>query len=318
MILFIVGCWLFAEIMKTITANNITWIDIKDPKEKDLAYLKEKFQLHPMIANQYLPAIHRPKIEEYPNQLFLVLHFPVFDKKTRQTYPVELDFLVTPTTLVTSHVQDIPALKIFFDDCSLQHYHQQQHFKSSGCLLLSLLDVLIDACLPMLDHISEKIDYIEKEVFAGREREMLNEIALVKRDLIDFRRAIKPQKSVLELLYKKTDRLFEPGLKPLAQEVIGSNLRVWNTLENHKELIEAIEQTNNSLLSYKISDIVKILTVISFITFPLSVIVGFFGMNIFESLPIIRQNPYTWLIILIFMLLCTGLMLIYFRRKKWL
>lgn len=304
--------------MKTITANNITWLDIKGPKEKDLEELKEKFQLHPMIARQYLPAIHRPKIEEYPNQLFLVLHFPVFDKKTRQNRPAELDFVVTSNTLITSHTEDIPALKIFFDDCSLQNYHQQQYFKSPGCLLLSLLDVLIDACLPMLDHVAEEIENIEKEVFAGKERAMLNEIALVKKDLIDFRRAIKPQKSVLELLYKKTDRLFGRGLKPLAQEVVGSNLRVWNNLENHKELIEAIEQTNNSLLSYKISDIVKILTVVSFITFPLSVVVGFFGMNIFDSIPIVRQNPYTWLVILLFMLVGTGLMLIYFRRKRWL
>ena len=304
-----------------ITINNITWTDILNPKEKDLEYLKEKFSLHPKIAHQFLPPIHRPKIEEYslPQkaiQLFLVLHFPVFDKKTRSTEPIELDFIVTPNSLITSHSKQIPALEIFFNDCKLQKYYQENYFKTTGHLLLNLLDFLIDSCLPMLDHIAENIQNIEKQVFQGKEKEMLSEIAIVKRDIIDFRRAIKPQKSVLDLLSKKAERLFHKELKPLVQEVIGSNIRVWNTLENQKELIESIEQTNNSLLSYKISDIVKILTVISFVTFPLSVIVGFFGMNVFNKVPSL-QWKFTWLVILISMIISSLLMLWAFRRKKW-
>ncbi len=304
--------------MKTITANNITWIDIQEPKEKDLDKLKEKFHLHPFIARQFLPPIHRPKIEEYPGQLFVVLHFPVHNPKRRETKPVELDFIVTPNTLITSHLEPIPDLETFFNDCQLQNYHQTQHFKSSGHLLLGLLDWLIDSCLPMLDHVAERIENIEKQVFEGREKEMLTEVAIVKKDLIDFRRAVKPQRSVLEILEKKCPRIFTREIKPLAQEVIGSGIRVWNVLENNRELVNSIEQTNNSLLSHKLNNIVRILTVISFITFPLGVVVGFFGMNVFDNIPLVRQNPFTWLAILIFMLLSVGIMVIYFRKKKWL
>ena len=267
--------------MKKITANNITWINIQKPKQKDLDQLKDKFNLHPFITQQFLPPIHRPKIEEYPEQLFIVLHFPVRYSKKRRTKPVELDLIITPDTLITSHTEKIPDLETFFNDCQVQGYHQEQYFKSSGHLLFGLLDWLIDSCLPMLDQIDEKIDKIENQVFQGKEKEMLSKIAMVKKDLIDFRRAIKPQRSVLEILGKKSQRLFGQEIKPLSQEVIGSIIRVWNVLENHRELINSIEQTNNSLLSYKLSDIMKFLTVVSFITFPLSVIVGFFGMNIF-------------------------------------
>ncbi len=304
--------------METITANNITWIDVQKPKQKDLDELKQKFHLHPFIVQQFLPPIHRPKIEEYPNQLFMVLHFPVFNQRDKQNKPVELDFIITSTTLITSHADKIPDLETFFNDCQLQDYHQAQYFKSSGHLLFALLDWLIDACLPMLDHVSEKIEKIESHVFQGKEKEMLSKISLVKKDLIDFRRAIKPQRSVLEILEKKCQRLFSQELKSLAQEVIGSNIRVWNVLENHRELINSIEQTNNSLLSYKLSDIMKFLTVVSFITFPLSVIVGFFGMNVFDNIPIVRENPLTWLVILVFMFLVAGIMVIYFKKKKWL
>ncbi|OGZ38015.1 MAG: hypothetical protein A3F21_01810 [Candidatus Portnoybacteria bacterium RIFCSPLOWO2_01_FULL_38_39] len=302
--------------MKTIISNNIAWIDISGPKEKDLENLKEKFKLHPFIVRQFLPSIQRPKIEEYPNQLFMVLHFPVFDSKKRETKPIELDFIVFPQTFITSHQGDIPSLEIFFEDCRIQEHHKSQYFKTSGHLLFGLLDFMIDACLPMLDHVAEKIDKIESQVFKGKEKEMLNEISLVKKDLIDFRRAIKPQRSVLEILEKKSPRIFSRETRHLAQEVIGSNIRVWNVLENLRELIISIEQTNNSLLSYKLSDIMKILTVISFITFPLSVIVGFFGMNL-EQIPLIR-HPLAWLFIILFMIFTAGIMLIYFKKKKWL
>lgn len=304
--------------MKKITANNINWIDIQNPKQKDLDELKEKFNLHPFIVQQFLPNLRRPKIEEYPEQLFLVLYFPVYDPETRQTEPVELDLIVVGDTLITSHNENIPSLETFFNDCQVQDYHQAQYFKSRGHLLFSLLDWLIDSCLPMLDHISEKIEEIEHNVFQGKEKEMLAEISIIKKDIIDFRRAVKPQRSVLEILGKKSLRFFGTALKPLTQEVIGSSIRVWNALENHSELVASIEQTNNSLLSYKLNDIMKFLTVVSFITFPLSVIVGFFGMNVFSGIPSIESGQYTWFIVLAIMFATTGIMVAYFKKKKWL
>lgn len=304
--------------MKTITANQVSWMDILSPQEEDLERLKQDFKLHPFIARQFLPPVHRPKIEEYPDQLFVVLHFPVYNKKTKQTKLAELDLIITPQMLVTSHQEEIPALKIFLDDCQIQQYHKKQYFKSSGLLAFSLLDFMIDACLPMLDHISENIEEIEKQVFEEREKEMLTEIALVKRDLIDFRRAIKPQRSVLEILDKKCQRIFGHQIRQITQEVIGSNIRVWNVLENHRELINSIEQTNNSLLSHKLSHIMKILTIVSFITFPLAIVTGFFGMNVFDNIPAVKQNPLAWLMILTVIFLIALTMFVYFKIKKWL
>ncbi len=303
--------------MKKISFNNITWIDIQKPKQKDLDKLKTQFNLNPFIEEQFLPPIHRPKIEEFPDQLFMALHFPVYHKKNKQSKAVELDLIVTENTLITSHTSSIPELENFFNRCESEGYHQNQCFKSAGHLLFELLDYLIDSCLPMLDHIGQKIEKIESNVFKGKEKEMVMEIAMVKKDLIDFRRAIKPQRSVLGILAKKSLRLFNKEIRPMAQEVVGSIVRVWNVLENNRELIGSIEETNNSLLSYKLSDIMKFLTVVSFITFPLSVIVGFFGMNVFSNIQII-QNPFAWIGILAIMFLSSLTMIIYFKKKKWL
>ena len=303
-------------IMNKISINNISWIDIQKPTQKDLNQFKKEFNLHPFIQEQFLPPIHRPKVEEFPGQLFIVLHFPVYSKKSKQNKIIELDLTIIGNTLITSHSKRIPDLETFIKQCQ-DNYRQSQYFKSVGHLTFELLDYLIDNCLPMLDHIGEKIEKIENKVFKGKEKEMLMEIAMVKRDLIDFRRAIKPQLSVLDILAKKSRRLFNPEVKPLAQEVVGSIIRVWNVLENNRELIGSIERTNNSLLSHKLSDIMKFLTVVSFITFPLSVIVGFFGMNVFANIPII-QNSYSWIGILIIMFTTSTIMVIYFKKKKWL
>lgn len=303
---------------KKLEHNNLSWIDIHKPQQKDLDRLRQEFNLHPLIAKEFLPLLHRPRIDEYPNQLFIVLHFPVYNKEKKETELAEIDFILTPNALITSRQKEIPALELFFNECQVQDYYQKKCFVSPAELLLYLLDWLIDSCLPMLDHITEKTEQIEKQVFKGKEKEMLSEIAILKKDIIDFRRSIKPQRSILEILDKKLYRLYGKEIRPLSQEAIGSVIRVWNALENNKELINSIEQTNNSLLSYKLSDIMKFLTVVSFITFPLSVVVGFFGMNVFSKIPLVSQNQNAWIYILISMVLVTAVMVAYFKKKKWL
>lgn len=302
----------------TIAHNGLTWLDIENPTEEDLLEIKEKYKLHPQIAAEFLPALKRPKVEEHKNQLWMVLHFPIFDATQRRTEPAELDFIIIDNTLITAHSKNILPLEVFRNDCQLQEKSREECFKSAGWMVFTLIDNLIDACLPMLDHIHEHIDNIEEQVFAGREKEMLKEIAVVKRDIISFRRTMKPQRAILELLSKKAPRFFDEKLEQLSQEVIGSNIRVWNTLENHMEMIEAIERTNESLLSHKTNEIIKILTIVSVITFPLSVITGIFGMSIFNGYPQFINNPSSPLIIVLIMLIIVLGMIAYFRNKKWL
>ena len=235
---------------KTTSNNGITWIDISKPTEENVAELRDQINLHPFIAKQIIPPIHRQEIEEYKSQLFMLLRFPIYNEEAKHSEPIELDIIITPDTLITIHDKEITPLRVFFNDCDLQDYHKKQYFKSSGHLIFSLLDFMLDSCLPMLDHIHEKIEYIESEVFKqSREKEMLYEITHLKRDITDFRRAIKPQRPVLEILAKKSKYFFDKNLDSLSQEVIGSNIRVWNILEYHKELIFTIVHTYNTLLS---------------------------------------------------------------------
>ncbi|MDD5589970.1 MAG: magnesium transporter CorA family protein [Candidatus Portnoybacteria bacterium] len=303
--------------MQQIEYNKVGWINSCCPDTRDLLFLKENFHLANAVVQQLPKSIRRPKIEEYFGYLFLVLHFPVFNHETRLTVPKELDFIITPSAIVTLSQEKIPQLESFFEECLRQMVSREEYFKSAGLLLFFMLDKLVDSCLPMLDHIDENIENIENKTFSGHEREMLSEIAIVKRDIIDFRRTIKPQRSILELLSKKASAFFDQDLDFVSQEVIGSNIRVWNTLENHKEMIESIEETNESLLSYKISDIVKILTVLSSITLPLGLVANIFSMNTALNITL-AQNPLSFWAIIGSMITLSAIMLLYFKKKKWL
>ncbi len=303
--------------MQKVEYNNLTWLDLANPGTNDLLFLKDQFHLSSNTLQQLIAPIKRPKVEEYQGYLFLVLHFPVFYEKTRQTVPTELDFIVTKNAIVTVYQEPIPYLVRFFEDCLHENSSREEYFKNAGFLLFCILDKLIDSCLPMLDHVQEKIDIVENKIFEGQEKEMISEVAIIKRDIIDFRRTVKPQRSVLEIIEKKASRFFGQDLDFISQEVIGSNIRVWNTLENHMERIEAMEKTNESLFSYKISEIVKILTVLSFVTFPLNLISGFLGMSLFTNVPFM-QSSFAYLYVLAFELIVALILIIIFRKKKWL
>jgi magnesium transporter len=169
----------------------------------------------------------------------------------------------------------------------------------------------------MLDHILDNIEKIEEKIFRGTGKEMISEVAIIKRDIIDFRRTIKPQRSVLEILAQKAPRFFNVQLDFISQEVIGSNIRVWNTLENHMEMIGAIERTNESLSSYQLSSIVKILTILSLITFPLNLINSFLGMSLFDKVEFMHY-PYTYMVVLFFELFIGFALYLLFKKKRWL
>lgn len=262
-----------------IKNQNIAWLNFANPGEKELEFLNAELKIDPSVVQQLLKPNKRPKIEEYDNYLFSVMHFPVFDPQNRQTLPAELDFIIADGRLITIFQNPNPALENFFKDCEKDAGLRNFYFKNTGFLLFSILDKLVDSCLPMLDHIHEKIEEIEKQVFSGKESRMLKEIAIVKRDIIDFRRTIKPQRSVLEILARKDQRFFKENLEMISQEVIGSEIRVWNILENHKEMIEAIEKTNESLLSFQISRVMHTLTYFSILLFTLTFITSFFSMK---------------------------------------
>ena len=300
-----------------IKGPKVTWIDIKDPKEDDIKFLKEKFNFHPLVLEELLPPSHRPKVERYPNYLYMIFYYPIYNKENRETRPRELDIIVTKNTIITSHYHSILPLKALFDRCNLYPKAKKRYMaQDPGYLLFYVLNNIWKNSLTKLVRVDEKINKIEKEIFRGQEKEMVLEISLVKTDIINFWRIVEPQKETLESLAEEGPDFFGKELTHYFIDVLGTFGQTWNALKTYKETILALEDTNQSLLSSKINEIMKVLTVFSVIFLPLTLIASIWGMNIY-GMPLTKAPLDFWMILII-MLALSALMLMFFRKKHWL
>lgn len=300
-----------------IRGPKVTWIDIQDPNEEDIKFLKENYRFHPLVLEELIEPSPRPRVEHHPRYLFMIFYYPVYNKETRETFPRELDIIVTKDTLITAHYQTILPLKRIFLRCSLSPKTRINFLgKGTGHLLFHILNSFWNHCLIKLTRIDKGIDRIEREIFQGKEKEMVREISYIKTDIIGFWRTIEPQQELLESLLKEGSVFFGKELSHYFSDILGTFRKVWNSLQTQKETILALEDTNQSLLSTKINEIIRILTVFSVILLPLTLLASLWGMN-FPNLPFAESQMGFW-VILFLMILIVGSMIFYFRKKKWL
>lgn len=302
--------------MQTIQFKNVTWIDFENPSADDVIYLQENFDIHPLAIEEFVTPTIRPKATQYENCIFLTIHIPLFDTNTRTTYPGELDIVLTKTHLITGHADGIYQLEEFFSKLEENEKNRLLYMdQSPAYLLYSLLEILIDSCFPKLDHIHEKLLNIEDQVFNGKEKEMVFEISVVKRDILNFRRTLKPQRSVIESLIQTNSPIVPEQLKPYLQDLVGTNIRLWNALESNKETIESMEETNNSLLSNKLDHTMKVLTIFSAIMMPMTVYSNVLAMS--ANIPF-GNNPNAFWIHVAIMGVLSLFTITVFKSKKWL
>ena len=303
--------------LHTTTHNNLTWIDIQDPKPKDIKYLKENFNFHQIVLEELIPPGHRAKVEHHDGYIFFILYYPAFSKEKKETFPRELDILVTKTHIITSHYETIIPVKSLFDQIDRYKAAKKEYMsETTGHLLFYIIKGILENALAKLEHIATEVDYIEQEIFKGEEREMVFEISVAKRDIIDFRRILAPQKSVIESLVHEGVDFFGKDLKPHFEDLRGTFGIVWNEVEDHRETIQALAETNESLLSAKTNEVIRVLTVFSVIFLPLTMIASIWGMNI-ESMPLTGGAVGFWVILGIMAMMLAG-MVGYFKKKKWL
>jgi magnesium transporter len=234
----------------------------------------------------------------------------------RTTYPGELDIILTNGHLITSHRKSIYQLSKFFQDLEKSEGKRRLSLEGTPAQLLhDLIEILLDSCFPRLDHINKKLDFIETQVFAEKEKEMVFEISVLKRDILNFRRTLKPQRSILESIIQKDHPFIPFATKVYFQDLIGTNIRLWNILESQKETIEALEATNNSLLSNKLDLTMKVLTIFSAILLPMTVYSNMLAMS--AQIPF-GQSPNAFWIHAGLMVLLSLFTITIFKRKKWL
>ncbi len=300
--------------MKQIETSKVTWIDFVEPSADEILLLK-KLKIHPLALEEFSMPSARPKASLYGNCLYLTLHIPLFDKLNHRTFPSELDIVLTDKYLITGHDQDIFQLRDFFNKLTKSKKMREKYMSHSpGYLMYYMIEMLLESCFPKIDHINKNLDRVEEEIFKGNEKDMVREISYAKRDILNFRRTLKPQKSVLDSLARDNYPLLEPALRPYFQDLVGTNIRVWSALENAKETIESLEETNDALLSYKLNTTMKVLTIFSAIMLPMTVISSVLSMSM--NIPL-AHSPHAFWIYVAGMFVISAITIIIFKVKKW-
>lgn len=301
--------------METIKGEKVTWINMKDPSGDDIIYLQNNFKLHPLVIEEFSEPTMRPKAAQYGDCLYLAIHIPLFDVDKKTTYAAELDIAMTGDYLITAHTNSILQLEEFFKELKSDDALRQRYLMYSPAFLLHhILEMLLESCFPKLDHIARKLERIEDEIFSGNEKGMVFEISYIKRDILNFRRTLKPQRSVIESLAQRDSSLIPQEMRPYFQDLIGTNIRVWNTLENTKEVAESMEDTNNSLLSNKLNSTMKVLTIFSAVMLPMTVYSNILAMS--ADIPF-GKNPFGFWIHITIMIFISLFTIAMFKARKW-
>jgi magnesium transporter len=301
-----------------LSAAGLTWIHLDAPDSYYAGVLAERFGWHPLDVEDVLSKRQRPKIDEYADDgyFFGVLHFPVYDRAVQRLNAAELDFFIGQDYLVTlPTVELLPVTRLFLRCEEDDAFREQLFSKGSGRLLYEVLDDLFDYCFPILDKIGHKLDSLEDDVFEGRSEEVVRDISNVKQEIISYRKIIKPERATLRVLERHVERFLPEELELYFDDIVDAAERIWDILDNYKEVVEALEDTNESVISHRQNDVLRILTVFSVVLLPLTLITGFFGMNVhFPG----YETVWAFWTIFVGMVVSLAGLLTFFRLKRWL
>ena len=302
--------------VEEVEAEGLRWINIERPRAVDRAWLEEHFDFHPLDYEDVFSRNQRPKVDEYDGYLFVVLHFPVYDKRVNRLNAAELDIFVGPDFLITLPNEPLAPLQYVFDRCRTNEDVREDMFnKGAGYLLYKVVDACVDASFPMLRKMGLKLERLEEAIFEEEaNREVVRDLSNAKQEIINFRKIVRPQRAALKDL-ERTKRYVTGELDIYFDDINDASERVWDMLENFKEVIEGLEATNESVLSHRLNDSIRVLTAFSVIMLPLTLIASVLGMNV--GVPGEGSIHAFWVTIVVMVSVLTG-MILWFRRRGWL
>jgi magnesium transporter len=309
-----------------LSAGGVTWVHLLGPTTEEAQQLATRFGWHPLDVEDVLSRRQRPKVDVYDGDddgrggyLFTVLHFPVYDAAVGRLNAGELDAFIGPDYVVTLPTVELRPVSLLFRRCEeSEAFREQLLSRGSGRLLYDVLDDLYDYCFPILDKIGFKLEQIDEEITAAAgegAKELVRDIHKVKQEIISYRKIIKPQRPTLRQLDRTIERFLSEELEDYFDDLVDASERIWDLLDNYKEVVEALEDTNESLISHQQNDILYVLTIFLVVLTPLTFITGFFGMNV--HFPGFNGWDAFFASLALMAVTVVG-MLAFFRWKRWL
>ncbi len=300
------------ELLK-IEPDELLWVDLENPTPEEADVLKDYFQLHPLAVEDTLIEIQYPKLDVYPEYIFLVLHGINYMRDTKEFTTAEIDVFLGKQFLITHHDHRMRSVRDM-----RQRILQDPQLMRTGLdtVIQGILDKVVDHYFPELEKLEDRIEEAEDEIFAAaQDPETLNRILRLKRDLMHLKRIVFPQREVFNRLSRDEILYIKPSTRLYFRDTYDSLFRMTDIADNYRDLLTGFLDIYMSAASNRLNETMKFLTVISTICIPMTVVAGIYGMN-FRFMPEIDWK-YGYFFSL-FLMLGIGLgMFFFFRKKGW-
>lgn len=302
--------------LKNYEHNGIAWVDLESPTHEEVRSIAEKFGINAIVAEDLLLPSTKPRADFYNDYVYLIFHFPAL-RHSHKSIEQEIDFVVGRKFIITTHYETLDPLhrfsKIFEVNSVLNKSNIGEH---AGYVLFYMLKQLYKAVEHESDHVKRHLGTIEEDIFSGQEVRMVEALSQSARDLLNLRLSIEPHRDVLHALESEGAKLFGEEFVPYLRALSNEYYRVHNRVMRNTESLHELRETNNSLLSTKQNETMRVLTIMALLTFPLALFVAILDVDTVYN-PI-RGIPYDFWWIIAAVIMCGSLMLWYFRHKKWL
>ncbi|MCY3572992.1 MAG: magnesium transporter CorA family protein [Chloroflexi bacterium] len=302
---------------QTLQHSSTTWLDIVAPSAADVAALQARFpQFHPLNLEDIRSRIERPKLDQDDDYLFLVMHFPQWDSQGEVSRASEVDFFVGRDFVVTVHNGTLKPLMTTFQRCQSDDEARAELLSRGGTFAFyTLLDQLVDYIFPIMGKVDRRVAAIGDALFESNAKRTIRELALLRRDIISLRRIIRAQIPIAQQLESVQHPILHEDMADYFGDVADHLFKLRDIADENFEVINSFAEAADTLASYRINEVMRILTVISVIMLPLTLISSIYGMNI--DLPL-ADDPNAFMLTAVIMILVALLMLLIFRLRHWL
>lgn len=302
---------------RALQHESTTWIDLVSPTADDVAWLQARFpHFHPLNLEDIVSRIERPKLDQEADYLFLVMHFPQWDAQGEVSRASEVDFFVGREFVVTVHNGSLKPLTNAFQRCRADDEARADLLGRGGThAFYSLLDQLVDYIFPILGKVDRRVAVIGDALFESKAKRTIRELALLRRDIISLRRIIRAQIPIAQQLEAVQHPILHADMEAYFGDIADHLFKLRDIADENFEVINSYAEAADTLASYRINEVMRILTVISVIMLPLTLISSIYGMNI--DLPF-ADDPNAFMLTAIIMILVALLMLLIFRLRHWL
>jgi magnesium transporter len=304
--------------VKIIKFNELTWIDIIRPTHKEIQMLKDLYNFHDLLLEDCLTEHQRSKVDSYDDYSFIVIHLPRYKKELSRLDSEEIDIFIGPDYLVTLHEGELKPLTELAQNCfSKEDLRTNYMDKGSAILLYEIIKQLFDYCFPMLDKIGNIVNEINRQVFDNRSKAKLEIISRTKMQIINYRSVIKPLRPVILTLEKVIPKYLPKDMDIYFDDITDKIEKIWDMLENYKEVIESADNTFASLTNHMINGLMRTFTIIQVAILPMTLVSALFSMNV-KGIPMHNYAMAFWIVFSMIFIptLFIGVLFIV-KKDKW-